>query len=143
MTVVAEISNVSYKKGNLMRYTLWGFVLVGMIFLATTFGKVMHEQVSAVVPEGYRFLVTDKRWASGGLKTVYYVYDDKILVEDINLYADGDEVDRAVRIYDDISTYGLEYDNDCDEEDVLCEPKVLTTIRNLVSRKIGREYIGL
>lgn len=146
MTVLGGIDSVTYKKGNKMRYALWGIALIGVIFLATTFGKVLHEQVSATVPEGYRFSVSDNKWASGGLKTVYYVYDDKILVEDINLYVDDEKnVDRVVTIYDDINTVDLRYDEDgeCDDGEPLSEPKILTTIKSLVSRKIGRQYIGL
>lgn len=106
---------------------------------------MMNGEVSASVPEGYRFVVTDNYVEGSNIRTRYYVYDDKILVEDES--TNDNVVSRTVMIYDSVSTSGLEYDEETLE---LCElgsckekPKILSTIKSLISRKIGREYIGL
>ena len=80
------------------------------------------------------------------MRTTYYVYSNKILVEDENFTADS--VDRTVMVYDGINTVPLNLDtNDTIE---ICElgschqvPKVLSVVKQLVSRQTGREYIGL
>lgn len=105
----------------------------------------MNGDVSASVPEGYRFSVTDNYIEGSNIRTRYYVYDDKIIVEDESI--NDDVVNRSVLVYDDVNTMPLRYDEDTIE---LCElgtcrekPKILATIKSLISRKIGREYIGL
>lgn len=144
MTDIANISNVAYKKGNWMRYSLWALAGICIVTLIYTFISMMNGEVSATVPEGYRFSVTDNYIEGSNIRTRYYVYDDKIIVEDESTV--DSKVNRSLLIYDNVSTTGLQYDDDTIE---LCElgacrekPKVLVTIKRLISRKIGREYIG-
>ena len=145
MTDIAKLSNVAYKKGNWMRYSLWGLAALCIGVLIYSFVTMMNGDVSASVPEGYKFSVTDNYVEGSNVRTRYYVYDDEILVEDESIV--GDNLNRTVLIYDNINTTSLEYDEDTIE---LCElgacqekPKILATIKSLISRKIGREYIGL
>jgi hypothetical protein len=144
LTDIAKISNVAYKKGNWMRYTLWVLAAICIGTLIRTFVSTMNGEVSAAVPDGYRFSVTDNYTEGSKVRTRYYVYDDKIVVEDESI--EKDKVNRTVLIYDNVNTVGLQYD---EETIQLCElgacrekPKILATIKNLISRKIGREYIG-
>ncbi len=144
MTDIANISNVAYKKGNWMRYSLWALAAICIVTLIYAFISTINGEVSAAVPEGYRFSVTDNYVEGSNIRTRYYVYDDKIIVEDEST-VDG-KVNRSLLIYDNVSTTGLQYDDDTIE---LCElgacrekPKILATIKRLISRKIGREYIG-
>ncbi len=144
MTDIANLSNVAYKKGNWMRYTLWGLAAICIAILIYTFVNTVNGDVSAAVPEGYRFSVTDNYVEGSKVRTRYYVYDDKIFVEDESF--DDDTVNRVIMIYDGINTTSLQYDTDTIE---LCElgacrekPKILATIKSLISRRIGREYIG-
>lgn len=145
MTDIANISSVAYKKGNWMRYTLWALSAICIGVLIYTFINTMNGNVSASVPDGYRFAVTDNYIEGSRVRTKYYVYDDRILVEDEGF--EDDVVNRTILIYDDINTTSLKYD---DETIELCElgsckekPRILATIKALISRKIGREYIGL
>lgn len=145
MTDIANLTNVAYKKGNWMRYSLWILAAICIGVLIYTFINTVNGEVSANVPEGYRFVVTDNYIEGSGLRTRYYVYDNKILVEDES--ANDNIVSRTVMIYDGINTASLNYDEETVE---LCElgackekPKILATIKTLISRKIGREYIGL
>ena len=144
MTDIANISNVAYKKGNWMRYTLWGLAGICIAILIYTFINMMNTEVSATVPEGYKFSVSNDYHTK--VRTTYYVYDDKILVEDEGF--NDDSVDRTVKIYDGINTDPLQLDSEDTIE--VCEygscsqvPKVLVTIKQLLSRRVGREYIGL
>ncbi len=128
-----------------MRYTLWALAAICIATLIYSFITMMTGDVSASVPEGYRFSVTDNYIEGSNIRTRYYVYDDKILVEDESRTDEG--INRSVLIYDGINTTPLEYDNQTTE---LCElgacsekPRILATIKSLISRKIGREYIGL
>lgn len=141
----AKLTSVAYKKGNLLRYTLWALAAICIGMLIYTFVTTLSGDVSASVPEGYRFSVTDTYVEGSKSRTTYYVYDDKILVEDQS--TDDGIVNRSLMVYDGINTSTLQYDGDTLE---LCElgackekPKILTTIKSLLSRKIGREYIGL
>lgn len=127
-----------------MRYTLWGLAAICIGVMIYTFTYIMNGEVSAAVPAGYRFSVTDNYVEGSSIRTRYYVYDDKILVEDESI--NDNVVNRNILIYDGINTTGLRYDNETIE---LCElgacrekPKILATIKSLISRKIGREYIG-
>ena len=145
MTDIAKLSNVAYKKGNWMRYSLWALAAICIGILIYSFITMMNGDVSATVPEGYKFSVTDNYIEGSNIRTRYYVYDDKILAEDESII--GDHLNRSVLIYDGINTTSLQYDEDTIE---LCElgtcsekPKILATIKSLISRKIGREYIGL
>lgn len=144
MTSIDGLSNVAYKKGNLMRYTLWALAAVCIGTLVYTFINTLSSDVSASVPEGYRFVVTDNYVEGSGIRTRYYVYDDRIMAEDESIH--DNNVNRAILVYDDINTTTLQYD---DETIELCElgscsekPRILATIKSLISRKIGREYIG-
>ena len=145
MTDIAKLSNVAYKKGNWMRYSLWALAAICIGVLVYSFITMMNGEVSASVPEGYKFSVTDNYVEGSNIRTRYYVYDDKILVEDESVV--GDNLNRSVLIYDGFNTSSLQYDEETIE---LCElgscsekPRILTTIKSLISRKIGREYIGL
>lgn len=141
-----QISSVAYKKSSWMRYLLWGLGVICIVILAVVFSDMMTKEISAAVPEGYKFAVTNNYAEGSNLRTTYYVYEKKIFVEDESF--DGDAVNRTVMIYDDINTDMLEYN----EEDMIeiCEygacysrPKVLTVIKRLISRRLGREYLGL
>ena len=128
-----------------MCYTLWALAALCIGILIYTFINTMNGDVSAAVPEGYRFSVTDNYIEGSNIRTRYYVYDDKILVEDESVV--DNTVNRSLLVYDNINTISLKYDDDTIE---LCElgacqekPKILATIKSLISRKIGREYIGL
>lgn len=145
MTDIAKLSNVAYKKGNWMRYSLWALAAICIGVLIYSFITMMNGDVSASVPEGYRFVVTDNYTEGSNVRTRYYVYDNKIIVEDESIV--DNTVNRSVLIYDSVNTTTLRYDNETME---LCElgtcsekPKILATIKSLISRKIGREYIGL
>ena len=145
MTDIAKLSNVAYKKGNWMRYSLWALAAVCIGVLIYSFMTMMSGDVSASVPEGYRFSVTDNYIEGSNIRTRYYIDDDKILVEDESIV--GDNLNRSVLIYDGFNTSSLQYDEETIE---LCElgacsekPRILATIKSLISRKIGREYIGL
>ena len=146
MTDIANISNVAYKKGNWMRYILWALAAVCIGVLIYTFITTISGQVSASIPDDYRFAIINNYAEGSKVRTSYYVYNDKILVVDESF--DKDSVNRVVMIYDDVSTDSLYLDSDDTTE--ICElgscgsyPKVLKTIKNLLSHKIGREYIGL
>ena len=54
-----ELSAVAYKKGNWMRYTLWGLAAVCIFILFSTFLNLMNGEISAAVPDDYNFSVTD------------------------------------------------------------------------------------
>lgn len=146
MSGAAELTSVAYKKGNWMRYCLWGLAAVCITILFSTFFDMMNGNISANVPSGYKFSVTDNYTEGSSMRTTYYVYSNKILVEDENFTADS--VDRTVMVYDGINTVPLNLDtNDTIE---ICElgschqvPKVLSVVKQLVSRQTGREYIGL
>ena len=146
MSGMTEMTSVSYKKGNWMRYTLWGLAAVAITMLIVTFVNMTNGDISAAVPQDYRFAVTDNYVEGSNVRTTYYVYDDHILVEDES-FMKG-EANRVVMIYDGINTTSLKLDAGDTME--ICElgscrehPKVLATIKSLISRKVGREYIGL
>jgi hypothetical protein len=144
LTDIAKLSNVAYKKGNLMRYTLWGLAAICIAILIYTFISVMNCEVSATVPEGYKFSVSSSY--NTNVRTTYYVYDDKVIVESEGFKEDV--VDRSLMIYGSVNTSSLELNPEDTME--LCEygsctqvPKVFVVIKNLLVHKIGREYIGL
>ena len=147
MSDIEKLSNVAYKKGNWLRYSFWGIAAACIVILfCFFFNTMMSGEISAAVPEGYRFAVTDNYAEGSSIRTTYYVYKDHIITEDES-FNDG-EVNRSLLIYDNISTATLNYDeNDTTE---ICElgacyqrPKVLAVIKRLISRRVGREYIGL
>ncbi len=147
MSDIEKLSNVAYKKGNWLRYSFWGIAAACIVILfCFFFNTMMSGEISATVPEGYRFAVTDNYAEGSSIRTTYYVYKDHIITEDES-FNDG-EVNRSLLIYDNISTATLKYDeNDTTE---ICElgacyqrPKVLAVIKRLISRRVGREYIGL
>lgn len=144
MTNISNLSNVAYKKGNVLRYTLWGLAAVCIVVLIYTFITTMNSEVSASVPDGYRFSVSSDYGTK--VRTTYYIYDDKILVEEEGFKSDS--VDRTVMVYDNINTSSLSMERDDTIE--VCEygscnqvPKVLAVIKQILSRRVGREYIGL
>ena len=147
MSNLDKISNVAYKKGNWMRYSFWGIAALCLVILFSFFfNTMMSGDISAAVPEGYRFSVTDNYTVGSSIRTTYYVYKDHVIVEDESRN-DG-QVNRSLLIYDNISTSNLELDEEDTTE--ICElgacyqkPKVLAVIKRLISRKVGREYVGL
>lgn len=146
MTDITKLSNVAYKKGNWMRYILWGLGAVCVAILILTFVSTINGEISAVVPPGYKFSITDHYIEGSRNRTTYYVYTGKIIAEDESRN-DG-VVNRAVMIYDGISTDTLIYDEEdtieiCELGTCSAKPKVLAVIKKLISGKIGREYIGL
>lgn len=145
MSGAAELTSVAYKKGNLLRYTLWVLGAACVAILIINVLSIMNSDGAAAVPEGYKFSVTDRYSENSKVKTIYYVYDNKIIVEDESF--DDDGINRTLMEYDGISTSSLEYNGD-DTTD-LCElgacrekPKVLAVIKKLISRKPGRELLG-
>ena len=146
MTTGANMTSVAYKKGNWMRYTLWGLAAICVVVLLTTFITTLNGGVSATVPDGYRFSVSDSYNSHGKIRTTYYVYHDKIIVEDESF--EDNKVNRSTLVYDGVSADAIQYDaSDVTE---ICElgschevPKALVVIRKLISRKTAREYIGL
>lgn len=147
MSDIEKLSNVAYKKGNWLRYSFWGIAALCVIILfCFFFNTMMNGDISAVVPEGYRFAVTDNYAEGSSIRTTYYVYKDHIITEDESF--NNGEVNRSLLIYDNISTSTLNYDEEDTTE--ICElgacyqrPKVLAVIKRLISRRVGREYIGL
>lgn len=146
MSGAATLTSVAYKKGNWMRYTLWGTAAICITVLFSTFFNMMNGEISAAVPEGYKFAVTDNYTEGSNVRTTYYIYNNKILVEDESF--EPGAVNRTVMIYDDINTASL----NLDAEDIadICElgschqaPKVLSVVKQLIARRPGREYIGL
>ena len=145
MSDLAGMSNIAYKKGSWMRYALWGAAALCIVTLAIAFCNAMSGNISAAVPEGYRFSVTNNYSDDGKNHTTYYIYDDHIIVEDES-DVDG-TINRAMLVYDNVITTSLSYDPEDTIE--ICElgvcrekPKVLAVIKNILSRKTGREYIG-
>lgn len=136
---------IAYKKGNWMRYTLWGVAAVCVFVLVSYFMNELNGDISAAVPEGYRFSVVNNYAEGSQLRTTYYVYDDHIIVEDESFTDDA--VNRTLLIYDNLDTTTLDYDPEDKIE--ICElgvcyerPKALTVIKKVLSRKTAREYIG-
>ena len=146
MSGAAELTSVAYKKGNWMRYTLWGAAAVCIVVLFSTFFNMMNGEISAAVPPGYKFAVTDNYNEGSNIRTTYYVYNDRIFVEDESF--ESTSVNRTIMVYDGVNTNSLELDGE-DTIDI-CElgtcrqvPKVLSVIKQLISRRPGREYLGL
>ena len=146
MTEAAQINNVAYKKGNWMRYLLWGLAAICIGLLIYTFTTTMNSTFSASIPSGYRFAVSDQYAEGSSLRTTYYIYDDKVLVENENYTEDS--ANRSVFIYDNVDTSSLSYD--ANETAEICElgtcrtyTKVLSSVKKLLSGKASREYIGL
>ena len=146
MSGAAELTSVAYKKGNWMRYTLWGLGAVCIAVLFSAFFNMMNGEISAAVPEGYKFAITDNYTENSSVRTTYYIYNNKILVEDESF--EPGTVNRTVMVYDGINTASLTLDTEDTAE--LCElgscheaPKVLSVVKQLVARQPGREYIGL
>lgn len=140
------ITSVQYKNTSWMRYILWFLAAVCIVVLFSVFFNTMNGEISATVPEGYRFSVTDNYNEGSKVRTTYYVYEDKVFVEDESM--DDDKVNRTVMIYEDINTATIQYNPDdkmtiCELGSCLEKPKVLAVIKNLISRKVGREYLGL
>ncbi len=141
-----ELSAVAYKKGNWMRYTLWALAAICIFALVSTFMNMMNGEISAAVPENYNFSVTDNYSEGSRVRTTYYVYDNKVLVVDESF--EKESINRSVMIYDGLNTAQLEYDEDdtieiCELGSCYTRPKVLAVIKNLISHKIGREYLGI
>lgn len=140
-----NLTTVAYKKGNFMRYTLWGLAAVCVFVLVSCFVNMMNGDISAAVPDGYRFAVVDRYAEGSHLRTTYYVYDDHVIVEDESFV--DNEANRTLMIYDNVNTTTLDYDPDDVTE--ICElgacyerPKVLAVIKRVLARKVAREYIG-
>ena len=124
-----ELSSVAYKKESWKRYVLWEIVATLLIMTAIVWVRSIKQEFDSGMPEGYRFMVADERSEEKGVKTVYYVYDNKIIVEQAGL-GEGDEK-KPTLIYDGIDTSTLEYD----EEDYKVEVERLCTYEST-------EYLG-
>lgn len=138
-----ELSSVAYKKESWKRYVLWEIVATLLIMTAIVWVRSIKQELDSDMPEGYRFMVADERSEEKGVKTVYYVYDNKIIVERAGL-GEGDEK-KPTLIYDGIDTSTLEYDEDdleksCTFKKCYKIPKVVNMIEQVLANKIGREY---
>lgn len=138
------IDSVTYKKGSKTRLIVWGMVAVLVGISIMTFVSLVDHEVSAAVPEGYRFVVVDNYASGGKVRTTYYVYDGKILVEDES--RTNDKIDRTVMVYDDVNTQDLKINQEdqmeiCELGSCSSQPKILATIKRLLQHRIGRQYI--
>lgn len=129
-----------------MRYTLWGTATVCIAVLFITFFNMINGEISAAVPEGYKFAVTNNYTKGSKIRTTYYVYNNKVLVEDESF--EPDTVNRTIKIYDNINTTDLELQADgtmeiCELGDCHQVPKVFVIVKQLISHQIGRDYLGL
>lgn len=144
MTKVANMSNVAYKKGNWMRYALWGIAAICIGGLIFSFVVAMNEEMSSSIPDGYKFALTDDSKKTSGSKTTYYVYDNKILVE--NEEGSGETINRIVMMYN-VNTEVLDYDAEavqqCELDNCKEKSEILESIKHLILWKTGREYRGL
>ena len=149
MTGVIEMSSVSYEKGNWLRYTLWGVALLAIAVLIITFLQVISDGGSQAIPPGYKFAVTDSRdndEGTGSEVTTYYVYDDRILVD--NETIKDRKTSETIMIYDGLNTRELvaaaeEANKDCDQDSCRKNPKVVAKVKKFISGRVGREYTGL
>ena len=131
-----------------MRYILWGIGALCVTILLVSFISMMNTDVtSASAPEGYRFSVVDEYTEDSNISTTYYVYDDNRIITKDESVIDG-KINASMLIYDGISTATLSLDEDdtieiCELGACIEKPKIIAVIKKLISRKIGREYIGL
>ena len=140
-----ELSSVTYKKGNWVRYSLWGIATLCIGILIFMFVLTLNNEISATAPNGYKFSISDNYDKDNNTYTTYYIYDDHILVE--KRQPKDDNSKPIGIIYDNINTSSLikEYDdslNNCGTDDCYPSSKILTAIKKLISNKPGREYIG-
>lgn len=150
MTGVVEMSSVSYRKGGWMRYTLWGVAFVVLIILIITFMSAISDSSSRAIPAGYKFAVIDNHESDNNgndtTTTTYYVYTDRIMVEDDTIR--GRKSEKIIMIYDGINTEELvavanEANKDCTNESCRKNPKVVAKVKKAISGRVGREYTGL
>ncbi|MBR2543272.1 hypothetical protein IKF03_01580 [Candidatus Saccharibacteria bacterium] len=130
------------KKENWLRYGFW--VIAGLVAIVAIFVLVNmtgNGSSGPNVPSDYKFVVEDHYPKSDSTWATYYVYDNYILVKKDSEAAKND----PMMIYDGIDSTKLSYDeNDttkiCDTDSCYRYPKVLTTIKKLISKKVPREY---
>ena len=68
MTNIANINNVAYKKGNWMRYTLWGLAAICIIALIVAFINIMNEASAGYSVENVeKTVLPDKSSPEGGI----------------------------------------------------------------------------
>lgn len=111
------------------------------------FISTMNGGISAHIPEGYRFAITENYDENSNIRTSYYVYDDRVLIEKESY--DNNGLNRAMIMYEGIDTKKISFDPDSDAED--CEEtntckartKTISAIRKLISHANGREFVGL
>ena len=140
-----ELTSVAYKKGNWLRYTLWSLAAICIGVLIYFFINTLRDTTSTNVPDGYNFSVIDSHGSDDQIRTIYYVYGDKILVADES--PSDNSVNRTILIYENINTADLSYKPDdmtevCESGICYKRPKVINKIRKLLAGKIGREYTG-
>ena len=132
------------KKEIWLRYGFWiiAILLAGAAIFALT--KISGGGDSGLnVPSDYKFVIEDHYPKSDNTWATYYVYSNYILVK-----KDGESTKtEPMMIYDGIDSSKLKYDLDdttkiCDTDSCYRYPKVLTTIKKLISNKFGREYTG-
>lgn len=130
------------KRERWLQYGFWIFaalIAVAAIFILI---NVTSAESGLNVPSGYKFIIEDHHPKSDNTWATYYVYDDYVLVQKDSVAAK----DEPLMIYDGIDTSKLNYDeNDttkvCDADSCYHYPKALTTLKKLISKKSGREYI--
>ena len=143
MTDIANLSNVAYKKGNWMRYTLWMFAAACIGLLIYYLVVVFNGETVVRVPEGYKFSLTDNYHEGDTRKTTYYAYESKIMVEDE--YFTNEGVNKVIMTYD-ADTEALGFDADkvqrCEQENCKEKSEMLSAVKKMILWKIGREYKG-
>lgn len=130
------------KKQTFLRYGFWIVAIILAAVAIFVVVNVIGGKASESVPSGYKFVVEDHYAKSGNGWATYYVYDSYVLVK-----KDGENDKGEPPMIYDIDTSKLSYnENDttkiCDTDSCYQYPKVLTTIKKLISNKFGREYTG-
>ena len=139
----AELTSVAYKKGNLMRYSIWAVAIICLVLGGVLSAQMLNAEFSPDVPENYNFAVSDPQTESSGIRTTYYVYNKSIIVKQENIKKGSDE--HSTVIYNGIDTSALILDtrdttNVCDEKACYNIPKVVDAIKKSIHGKAAREY---
>jgi len=129
-----------YKKERWIQYGFWfiaGILVTGVIFFLV---KFLNEKTTIAVPANYNYAIEDHYSKNENLWATYYVYDSYVLVTKDN-GEDGPimayDFDTSILVYDEKETIKT-----CDKDYCYAYPKVLTTLKKLISTKFGREYTG-
>ena len=131
-----------------MRYILWSIGVICIIVLFANFIATINKDIGTIsAPDGYKFSVIDNYHENSSITTTYYVYNNnRIITKDESIVDNKPNI--SMLIYDGINTASLELDEEdtieiCELGACLEKPKIIAVIKKLISRKIGREYIGL